>query len=611
MIKSLCFIFLFFTTLSFAQRPDYDFAKAEKETRKLIYSYPDSALTVIKRTLTQKGSLHDTVYGNTYNLYGMYFSMKGKPDSTIFYIKKSLTYLDDYPKNKVRSLVNLAIGYRNKSDYQTSIQYLNKSIELNKKQKNEVGVAMGYGELASNYNYMQDYNKSVDYLVKAIAILKAEKNTRQLPAVKQKLANTYMAMGNLKFAIDLYKECLQEFKAIGMLKNYYLTQVNLGDALLSTQQYTEAEKVLNDALGGLGTYGDKEMVGICYSKIGAMNLKRGHTTKAAATFKKAVDNLLTTKSYWLTGIAGMYIDALNKLQNYQEALAVIKKIEALNVFNRANKEDRAKYTNAVADTYKATNNDKEAIKAYQHTIDIMDSIAVDKQQEAIREVQAKFQTELQREKNLALQANNNVLQKNIEIEKKLNVFYIFGVVALTILIVVVSRSYWLQNKLQKEQLKTAEADKILFEQQHRHEEELITAQKEIIEEKQRELTSTALRMASYQDNINNIIESKITDADELKKELIQLSRQQDYWKQFETRFNNLHPDFADSLTLQFPKLTKNDIEFCSLLKLKLSNKEIAALLQISHESAITKKYRIKKKMEINDDSEFEKLLIAI
>ncbi|TRW22869.1 tetratricopeptide repeat protein [Flavobacterium zepuense] len=611
MIKSLCLIFLLFTTLSFAQRPDYDFAKAEKETRRLIYSYPDSALLIIKRTLAQKGSFHDTIYGNTYNLYGMYFGMKGQPDSTIYYIKKSLTYLDGYPKNKVRSLMNLAIGYRNKSDYKTSIEYLSKSIELNKKQKNEVGVAMAYGELASNYNYMLDYNKSVDYLVKSIAILKAEKNTRQLPAVKQKLANTYMAMGNLKFAIDLYKECLPEFKAIGMLKNYYLTQVNLGDALLTSKQYSEAEKVLNEALSGLANYGDKEMLGICYSKIGALNFRQGHTTKAAATFKKAFDNLQYTKSYWLTGIAGMYIEALNKLQNYPEAMAVIKKIDAMKIFNRANKEDQVKYKNAVADTYNATNNDKEAIKAYQHTIDIMDSIATDKQQEAIREVQAKFQTELQREKNLALEANNNALQKNIEIEKKLNAFYIFGVVALTILIIVVSRSYWLHDKLQKEQLKTAEADKVLLQQQHRHEEELINAQKEIIEEKQRELTSTALRMASYQDNINNIIESKITDADELKKELIQLSRQQDYWKQFETRFNSLHPDFAHSLTLQFPKLTKNDIEFCSLLKLNLSNKEIAALLQISHESAITKKYRIKKKMEFNDDSEFEKLLMAI
>jgi DNA-binding CsgD family transcriptional regulator len=148
-----------------------------------------------------------------------------------------------------------------------------------------------------------------------------------------------------------------------------------------------------------------------------------------------------------------------------------------------------------------------------------------------------------------------------------------------------------------------------------HELEVSNTQRETINEKQRELTSTALRMASFQDNINEIIQkcdsnalSKIAD---VKKELLQLVRQQDYWKQFETRFNNLHPEFSTALTNKFARLTKNDIEFCSLLKLKLSNKEIASLLQISHESVITKKYRIKKKMEINDDEAFEKLLLEI
>lgn len=121
-------------------------------------------------------------------------------------------------------------------------------------------------------------------------------------------------------------------------------------------------------------------------------------------------------------------------------------------------------------------------------------------------------------------------------------------------------------------------------------------------------------MANYQDSINTILGKCKTDEiniAELKKELQQLLKQKDYWKQFETRFNSLHPEFEKTLSSKFPKLTKNDIEFCSLLKLNLTNKEIASLLQISHESTITKKYRIKKKMEINDDTEFEKLLLAI
>jgi len=616
-MKYLLYLFVLFTATSlFAQKPDYDFVKAEKDSRWLVYGKPDSALVIIKNTLAQGGSLHDTIYGNTYNLYGIYHGMKGKPDSTIYYIKKSLTYLDKYPRNKSRSLMNLAIGYRNKGDYKTSIHYLNESIVINTNEKNDVGLAIAYGELASNYNYMLDYKKSVNYLLKAAAILKDnKKGTKQVPAINQKLGNTYMAMGNYKFAIDLYRESLKGFKEIGGLKNYYLTHINIAEALIQLNKYSDAEKSLTEAISGLAQFGDKEMTGISYSKIGNIKYKQNNTAKAVAAYQSAIKMLTEARSSRLIRIAGEYIDILNKQKESKKALEVIAGVEKLNLFTNANLDDQEVYKNAIAATYEATNNDKEAIKAYKHTIAIMDSISLNKREETVRDMQAKFQTELQREKNLALEANNKVLQKNLEADKAKMLLYSIGVIAVLLVILLILRGYWLKTRLQKEAIKTVEAEKIMLEQRHMHEQELTNAQREIIEEKQRELTSTALRMANYQDSVADIVDKCdngfLTKIPDVKKELQQLVKQQDYWKQFETRFNNLHPEFGTTLTNRYAKLTKNDIEFCSLLKLNLSNKEIASLLQISHESAITKKYRIKKKMEINDDEEFERLLTEI
>ena len=616
MSHKIYLIILFITALGFAQKPDYDFVKAENDCRKLIYSNPDSAIVVIKKTLSQRGNLHDTIYGNTYALYGLYYNMKGKPDSTIYFLKKSLTYLDKYPRNKTRSLVNLSMGYRGKADYKNAIACLNENIIINTREKNMVGIAIAYSEMASNYNLMMEFSTAVDYLLKATAILKEnKKGVKQLPAIKQKLANTYLAMNNYKFAADLYRETLVTFKEIGQLKNYYLTLVNLAEALTHTGDFAGARSAATEAIGGLEKFGDKEMIGIAYSKIGNIEKALKHYDKATAAYQTAINNFISVRSNRIIRIGGDYIDMLNKQKNFTKALEVIKTIDKLNIFNMANREDQSIYKNAVADAYDGTHNDKEALKAYKHTIDIMDSLSADERRNEIRSIQAKFQTELQREKNLALEANNKVLQKNIEGEKTRMLLYTIGVLVILVLILLVLRGYWLKNRLQNEQLKSVEAEKNMLQQRHLHEQELTNAQREIIEEKQRELTSTALRMASYQDAVNEIIEkcesNTIAKIADVKKELSQLVRQQDYWKQFETRFNNLHPEFGTSLTNRFAKLTKNDIEFCSLLKLNLSNKEIASLLQISHESAITKKYRIKKKMEINDDDEFEKLLMEI
>ncbi|MES2487846.1 MAG: LuxR C-terminal-related transcriptional regulator, partial [Bacteroidota bacterium] len=341
----------------------------------------------------------------------------------------------------------------------------------------------------------------------------------------------------------------------------------------------------------------------------------GQDAEAITFYKQSIENLTAAKSGWITGIAGQYIEVLTRTKDYPQALEVIKNVTALKLYNKANPQSRLDFKNAQAAAYSASGDADGAVIAYKQALALMDTINATREIVALQEVQAKYQTEIQREKNLRLSANNKFLKQDIEVAKIRMWVYIISGIVIIFIILLILRGYLLKNKIQQEELKTIEAEKNLIQQQHLHEQELINAQKEIIEEKQRELTSTTLRMANYQDNINELIlkcdNQAITKVSDAKKELLHLVKQQDYWKQFETRFNSLHPEFGITLNTRFSKLTKNDIEFCSLLKLNLSNKEIASLLQISHESVITKKYRIKKKMEINDDEAFEHLLMEI
>ncbi len=92
MVKKLHLTLLFIAALSFGQQRGYDFKSAEINARKLLNSNPEKALVIIKKTLAQD-DIHDTVYGKTYNLYGIYYGMTGKPDSTIYYMRKSIEYL--------------------------------------------------------------------------------------------------------------------------------------------------------------------------------------------------------------------------------------------------------------------------------------------------------------------------------------------------------------------------------------------------------------------------------------------------------------------------------------------------------------------------------------
>lgn len=73
------------------------------------------------------------------------------------------------------------------------------------------------------------------------------------------------------------------------------------------------------------------------------------------------------------------------------------------------------------------------------------------------------------------------------------------------------------------------------------------------------------------------------------------------WKFFKEAFNNADKDFMDKIKAAHPDLTPNDLKFCAYLRLNLSSKEIAPLLNISTKSVETKRYRLRKRLQLNHD----------
>lgn len=74
------------------------------------------------------------------------------------------------------------------------------------------------------------------------------------------------------------------------------------------------------------------------------------------------------------------------------------------------------------------------------------------------------------------------------------------------------------------------------------------------------------------------------------------------WSFFEQAFNNADKDFLDKIKRVHPDLTPNDLRFCAYLRLNLSSKEMAPLLNISTKSVETKRYRLRKKLGLEHDS---------
>jgi len=137
-----------------------------------------------------------------------------------------------------------------------------------------------------------------------------------------------------------------------------------------------------------------------------------------------------------------------------------------------------------------------------------------------------------------------------------------------------------------------------------------------IESKNRELAVSTMSLIKKNEFLNSIkSELKEKDNQQDIKKVIKIIDKNlnntDDWKLFEEAFNNADKDFLKLIKEKHPVLTPNDLRLCAYLRLNLSSKEIAPLLNISPRSVEVKRYRLRKKMDLPHESSLTNYILEI
>jgi DNA-binding CsgD family transcriptional regulator len=85
----------------------------------------------------------------------------------------------------------------------------------------------------------------------------------------------------------------------------------------------------------------------------------------------------------------------------------------------------------------------------------------------------------------------------------------------------------------------------------------------------------------------------------------------DSWNAFNEAFDNTDKDFLKKVKSLHVALTPNDLRLCAYLRLNLSSKEIAPMLNISVRSVEIKRYRLRKKMELSHEQGLVEYILSI
>ena len=155
-------------------------------------------------------------------------------------------------------------------------------------------------------------------------------------------------------------------------------------------------------------------------------------------------------------------------------------------------------------------------------------------------------------------------------------------------------------------------------------ENILTEQKKeaLEQQKNREISTKALEI--YHKNqvlseIRNDLENLQNELNEEQLPLVQklikavknVVNDKQYWENFRNYFENVHPRFFDTVQKLYPQLTVEDLKYCAFIKIHMSNREIAHLLNINQESVRTHKYRIKKKIKLSKTESLQEHLNTI
>lgn len=179
------------------------------------------------------------------------------------------------------------------------------------------------------------------------------------------------------------------------------------------------------------------------------------------------------------------------------------------------------------------------------------------------------------------------------------------------------------KKVEKSRLKEKELQRKQFlEREEKLKNETIMAEKEIIRlrneklhaemiHKDKELANTAINLVQKNKALFKIKTDLLKIQGELKEELVKNrigsiirkidkeTSNDESWSIFETNFEQVHEDFLKRIRELHPDITPKELKLVAYLRMNMSSKEIATLMNITTRGVEISRYRLRRKLNID------------
>lgn len=527
-------------------------------------------------------------------------------DSSIYYYEKGLELAVKEVDKKTESFFHYSISLIQSQlgDLSRAITSSKKGIAISESIQDTISLSKNFINQAILYNKSGDLENALLFYLEGIKYVNREQDSYLFGRYLQGIGIVYNKQRDFKKANEYFTEVMdiavaeRDTHLIGVtLNDLGIMNKNQGNLAVAEENYL---KIL--------AYADQSpnysyFKPVAYVNLGILYLEMHQYEKGIEYNQKAYDLLKRTNDIQAQS------DCLNHLARCQFAVGQIDNAhknatDALNLARQT--ESLEKEQNALLTLSEIHEQKGQTAKAFsyfkQHKI-LYDSIYNLEKSEKIHQLENKYAT-AKKEQEIATQKNQIITLKNEAAISQLQKWLLGLGLGLSCIILGLAYFGFKQkierNRLQKEQQKVLYENELAF--------------------KKRELTAHALHLAKKNEVLSNLKQKALSlkSAEKESKGYQKLIntidfdlQDEDNWENFRKYFEQIHADFNTKVMEKYPKMTPTDLRLMALLKMNLSSKEIANILNISGAGIKKARQRLRKKLGLVTADSLEGAIMGI
>ncbi|NBC57641.1 MAG: hypothetical protein GVY05_05070 [Bacteroidetes bacterium] len=541
----------------------------------------------------------DSILGFGYEKKGTTYAYMNKFDSSGIYFRKALKIYDDAQnfKKKAGIFRNLGQDHNMMNNLDSAFYYYDQSGKNYRKVDDSVGIAHIINSKAVVYLQKGFYNLALEKATESEKIYANLDLQQDLNQNRMIIASTYANMKDTINAIKYYKKTTEYFREQNLKRQLCVSMILLAGLQIPSQKLNpETEKLIKESLAISKSLKAPTLINNALTKYGNFLYANANYQKAKQVQRDIIaDEINRNEDFDLAYSKKNLAKTLIALKDYNTAISHLK--DAYKIAKRYDITSIMPDINLLLSrSYEKKGNFTNSLEYFKNYKTAYDQINDKESQNRFSELQTIYETE-KKESEIALQKEEiktlNAQAENDKLTKTIYGIGMFSFITISGLIF-----FGFRQRIKKNRIAREKQEAIL---------------KRDIEFKKKELATQTLHLVQKNTFIQELKENleKIKQSPDLFKvefrRIVMLLKKESAgekdWEVFKSYFTEVHNNFDKKIKAACENITEKEIRLASFLRMNLTTKEIASILNVLPDSVLKSKYRLKKKLALtkNDD----------